>query len=91
VGVAALIGISFLTFGLPEEIAEGEALELAANEGVDAVVEEEASTAGWYNGGRPYVRDWGAEIRWFGSNPGWVEGYYGGYLSQPWDGSALIL
>jgi hypothetical protein len=79
VGTTIIVGVSFLTFGAPEEVGAvlaADAAEEAAADGVDAVIEEEASSAGWYNGDEPYIRNWQPTIMWFGENPEWVDGYY---------------
>jgi hypothetical protein len=75
VGVAAIVGISFLTFGAPEDaaavIAADATEEVATDAALDVVVENEAGyVGGWYN-------DWGIlDVKaWTGEGAGWLPGW----------------
>ena len=74
VGAAILVGVSFATFGAPEDaaavIAADAADEAATDAALDVVVENEAGyVGGWYN-------DWGVfqVTAWTGEDGAWFAG-----------------
>jgi hypothetical protein len=74
VGVAALIGISFLTFGLPEEAEAGILAEAEGDALVDGPIEADANAAGFQYGGW-YEGEFDGTVRgWRGPGLGWLQG-----------------
>jgi hypothetical protein len=85
VGTAALIGLTFLTFGAPEEVGAvlaADAAEGAAEAGVDdsiaAAAEEAGWEGGWENGNVNNIRGWR------GVGQGWLGAEYGAYVPTDW-------
>jgi hypothetical protein len=79
VGAIALIGISFLTLGLPEDVGAAlaaDAAEGAAEAGVDDSIAAAAEDAGWEGGWND--GEWEGRVReWEGEGQGWRGGDYG--------------
>jgi hypothetical protein len=72
----AVIGISLVTFGLPEEVGGELLVDAETDELVDGPIEADANAAGWEGGWND--GEWEGRVReWEGEGQGWMGGDYG--------------
>ena len=84
IGTAIIIGVSFLTFGAPEDVAAAVVIDGAEEVGADAAVDASIEAAAEYTGGWD-GSGWLREVRgWRGEGLGWLGGEYGAAVPLDW-------